>query len=83
VGYNALRKKARMEERHPGAAHNQPEDVPLASQSPAPEADAEEAIAMSVKECARTLHAIESRLRHVEAFITSRKFRLHCEINRI
>lgn len=33
--------------------------------------------------CAATLQAAERRLREVEAFITSKQFRLHCEINRI
>lgn len=33
--------------------------------------------------CAATLQAAEHRLREVEAFITSKQFRLHCEINRI
>jgi len=37
----------------------------------------------SVEECADTYYAMESRLRELEAFITSKKFRLHCEINRI
>lgn len=83
VGFNSLRKKARMEERHPGAARSQPDVDPVASQTPAHEADAEEAIAMSVRECAAALHTVENRLRDVEAFITSKKFRLHCEINRI
>ena len=34
-------------------------------------------------ECADTYHALEQRMRELEAFITSKKFRLHCEINRI
>lgn len=33
--------------------------------------------------CAATLQAAELRLREAEAFITSKQFRLHCEINRI
>lgn len=82
VGFNALRKKARMEERHPGAARSSQDNL-AASQTPAQEADADVAIAMSVRECAAVLHTLEGRLRHVEAFITSKKFRLHCEINRI
>jgi phage shock protein C len=39
--------------------------------------------AMSVRECAAALQQVEARLRDVEAFITSRRFRLHCEIKRI
>lgn len=37
----------------------------------------------AAEECADTYYALESRLRELEAFITSKKFRLHCEINRI
>ncbi|MGM0632093.1 MAG: PspC domain-containing protein [Pseudomonadota bacterium] len=37
----------------------------------------------AMQECADTLHRSEARLRELEAFMTSRKFRLHCEINRI
>lgn len=33
--------------------------------------------------CAATLQAAELRLREAEAFMTSKQFRLHCEINRI
>lgn len=43
----------------------------------------EEHIALSLKECSDTFKTVETRLRDVEAFITSKKFRLHCEINRI
>jgi len=42
-----------------------------------------DAIAMSLKECSAAFNTVESRLREVEAFITSKRFRLHCEINRI
>lgn len=45
--------------------------------------EAEENIAMSMQECSKVFNNIETRLRGVEAFITSKKFRLHCEINRI
>jgi phage shock protein C len=37
----------------------------------------------SLDECRSLLKTTESRLRDVEAFITSKQFRLHCEINRI
>lgn len=43
----------------------------------------DESIAMSLKECSATFNQIETRLRSVEAYMTSRRFRLHCEINRI
>jgi phage shock protein C len=39
--------------------------------------------AETIKACAGRLQATEQRLRSAEAFITSRQFRLHCEINRI
>jgi phage shock protein C len=38
---------------------------------------------VTIKDCAERLQATERRLRDAEAFITSRQFRLHCEINRI
>lgn len=34
-------------------------------------------------ECTRAFGELERRLRDIEAFVTSRKFRLHCEIKRI
>jgi len=34
-------------------------------------------------ECTRIFSAMEMRLRDIEAFITSKRFRLHCQINRI
>jgi phage shock protein PspC (stress-responsive transcriptional regulator) len=37
----------------------------------------------AAEECADTYYSLENRLRELEAFITSKKFRLHCEINRI
>jgi len=37
----------------------------------------------SRQECAALYNSLELRLREIEAFITSKQFRLHCEINRI
>jgi len=37
----------------------------------------------SIEEAADIYYTLESRLREIEAFMTSKKFRLHCEINRI
>jgi phage shock protein PspC (stress-responsive transcriptional regulator) len=37
----------------------------------------------SQEECTEVYNRMELRLREIEAFMTSRKFRLHCEINRI
>lgn len=39
--------------------------------------------AVSLRECAEALSSAEARLREVEAYMTSKQFRLHCEINRI
>lgn len=50
---------------------------------PRSSADAQASIAMSMQECSAVFNKVETRLREVEAFITSKKFRLHCEINRI
>lgn len=56
------------------------DDIAATSRSRARE---EEQIAMSLSECSEVFKALEIRLREVEAFMTSKKFRLHCEINRI
>jgi hypothetical protein len=37
----------------------------------------------SRKECTELYNSLEMRLREIEAYMTSKKFRLHCEINRI
>ena len=37
----------------------------------------------SRKECTQLYSELEQRLRNIEAFMTSKRFRLHCEINRI
>ena len=37
----------------------------------------------SMEQCSDIYYSLESRLREIEAFMTSKKFRLHCEINRI
>lgn len=51
--------------------------------APESEEQINDSIAMSVQECSAAFNKIETRLRSVEAFMTSRRFRLHCEINRI
>lgn len=38
---------------------------------------------LDIDTCSNALRAAEKRLQNVEAFITSKQFRLHCEINRI
>ncbi len=37
----------------------------------------------AVDECSRDYKQMEKRLRSIEAYMTSKRFRLHCEINRI
>lgn len=44
---------------------------------------AEASVEESIEDCAQKLRTTASRLQEVEAFITSKQFRLHCEINRI
>jgi hypothetical protein len=82
-GFNGLRKESRK-----GGSKARPPQTTLNPDSAENSASAQERaedehIAMSVKECGTAFRAIEARLGHVEAFITSKKFRLHCEINRI
>ena len=38
---------------------------------------------MTSEQCTSAFASLETRLREIEAFMTSKKFRLHCEINRI
>jgi len=54
--------------------------------TPRPDAaadDAESDSYQSRQECTRTYSELEQRLQDMEAFMTSKRFRLHCEINRI
>lgn len=37
----------------------------------------------TIEQCGDIYYTLENRLRELEAYITSKKFRLHCEINRI
>ncbi|MEQ8953201.1 MAG: PspC domain-containing protein [Gammaproteobacteria bacterium] len=39
--------------------------------------------AYSRKQCSDIYHTLEMRLREIEAFMTSKKFALHCQLNRI
>lgn len=41
------------------------------------------AVEQGIDDCAQKLRTTATRLQEVEAFITSKQFRLHCEINRI
>lgn len=93
VGYNASRKRARWHSRRKRrygneydedfveeAVYTEARHAQTQNGTGSPEDDV---IAMSLKECSAVFNSIENRLREVEAFITSKKFRLHCEINRI
>ncbi|ALO45893.1 PspC domain-containing protein [Pseudohongiella spirulinae] len=44
---------------------------------------AEASVEQNIEDCAQKLRTTATRLQEVEAFITSKQFRLHCEINRI
>ena len=44
---------------------------------------ADESTGVSREECIESYASLEKRLREIEAFMTSKRFRLHCEINRI
>ena len=39
--------------------------------------------AYSREKCTEVYSSLELRMREIEAYMTSKKFRLHCEINRI
>jgi len=60
-----------------GAAHADNE------QTEAEHEAARSAACMSIQQCSDKLARAEARLREVEAYMTSKQFRLHCEINRI
>ncbi len=47
------------------------------------EPEAETVPKYSARQCTEIYNTLELRLREIEAYMTSRKFRLHCEINRI
>jgi phage shock protein C len=57
------------------------DDQPPVSSDNNPESASPETV--SLRECADVLARAEARLREVEAYMTSKQFRLHCEINRI
>lgn len=79
------RRHRRAARRHRRAHNASPEDGTDEADYDQPKSseDAQVSIAMSLQECAQIFSKTETRLREVEAYITSKKFRLHCEINRI
>lgn len=66
-----------------GCRHSPADDPILAPETQTAESRSNASIALSMQECSAAFNKLETRLRGVEAFITSKKFRLHCEINRI
>lgn len=49
----------------------------------APQQEFDQGPSYSRAECDETFRRLEIRLREIEAYMTSKRFRLHCEINRI
>jgi len=82
-GFNAQRRQARKVNPKSAVAYSSASADSAENVASAQERADDADIAMSLRECGEAFRAIEARLRHAEAFITSRKFRLHCEINRI
>lgn len=75
--------RRRRRHRHRHRRYEEPvADEETADLAPAENAE-EEQISMSLSECSEVFKGVEGRLRELEAFMTSKKFRLHCEINRI
>ena len=69
---------------HKRSGHREPaDDQAFAPETQSAESLSNASIALSLQECSSTFTKLETRLRDVEAFMTSKKFRLHCEINRI
>lgn len=52
-------------------------------ESPHADIEEEKGPSYSRKQCTKLYGELEQRLRGIEAFMTSKRFRLHCEINRI
>lgn len=69
--------------RRSGAQRDPADEQAFAPETQSAETLSNASIALSLQECASTFNRLETRLRDVEAFMTSKKFRLHCEINRI
>lgn len=79
-GYSSYR----TQRSHTGAGQQARADDPaLTPETQSAESRSNASIALSLQECSSAFNKLEARLRDVEAFMTSKKFRLHCEINRI
>jgi phage shock protein C len=85
------KRKAKKQQRHEAKAHssrnsyvNQPASTNAAAEAARSRAHAQGKPAeASLDECSRIYKQMEQRLRGIEAYMTSKQFRLHCEINRI
>lgn len=74
----------RGQQSHQRGSQQPPADEPaFAPDTQSAESRSNASIALSLQECSGAFNKLETRLRDVEAFMTSKKFRLHCEINRI
>ncbi len=74
----------RGQQAHQRGSQQTPADEPaFAPETQSAESRSNASIALSLQECSSAFNKLETRLRDVEAFMTSKKFRLHCEINRI
>ncbi len=81
-----LRKSYRNQEFNPGAnpeAGTQQGNSHSYQKSDSADSRQTEAPTMTTEQCTELFANLEMRLRDIEAFMTSKKFRLHCEINRI
>jgi len=78
------RRQARSSARKGHRNHNEePQVEPAAPIEEAEAFDHDTAPAWGKAECIEVYSALEHRLREIEAFMTSKRFRLHCQINRI
>ena len=71
-----IRRQGSAEAAAASTAYSQPHSEPESDSSPHPEV-------LNKKDCFKTMRQLELRLRAIEAYMTSKRFRLHCEINRI
>lgn len=76
------RRRERHARRHAPKSYANDETVATGHDSADTEA-ADEDYAYSREECTQVFSELEMRLRDIEAYMTSKRFRLHCEINRI
>jgi phage shock protein PspC (stress-responsive transcriptional regulator) len=85
------KRKARKQQRREAKAHgsrksyaNQEANTQTASEASTPQSSTgSNPSAATIDECTYTYKEMEKRLRGIEAYMTSKQFRLHCEINRI